>query len=54
MNASLVAQHIKGVDNVTSDALSRIDAGDQFQFNAFVFQDLCEGFGTPTVDRFAT
>lgn len=53
-NASLVAAHIKGEDNSVSDKLSRIDVGDQFQFNTYIFEDICSYLEYPTIDRFAT
>ncbi len=40
-NANLVAQYIKGEDNIVSDTISRIDIGDSFQFNAYIFDDIC-------------
>ena len=53
-NASLVAAHIKGEDNYVSDKLSRIYVGDQFQFNTYIFEDVCSHLEYPTIDRFST
>ena len=54
LNANLVAQHIKGVDNIVSETISRLDIGDCFQFNIHLLNDISQYVGFPTIDRFAT
>ena len=54
LGSSLVAEHVSGERNVVADHLSRVDVGDAFQLNQFVFADLQRTIGPCTIDRFAT
>ena len=54
LGSSLVAEHVSGERNVVADHLSRVDVGDAFQLNQFVFADLQCTIGPCTINCFAT
>ena len=52
---SLRAVHIKGVDNVVADSLSRFfPSFQEMQLTRVIFQAICRRFGRPWVDLFAS
>ena len=54
-NLSLTAFHIAGVRNVLADALSRsTPVASEWMLDRLVFRDICDRWGTPEVDLFAT
>ena len=53
LGSSLVAEHVSGERNVVADHLSRVDVGDAFQLNQFVFADLQCTIGPCTINCFA-
>lgn len=50
----IVAHHISGVNNVESDALSRMSLRHEWQLHPAVFQQLEDMFGPHSIDRFAS
>lgn len=51
----LIAAHIPGTENVRADGLSRNFSNNvEWQLSEGIFQKVCERFGTPTVDLFAS
>ena len=54
-NVWLTASHIPGKDNVSADTASRsFNDRYEWQLNKVLFQNLCEEFGTPCIDLFAS
>lgn len=52
---SLKAVHVPGQDNVLADRLSRVRLDEnEWMLNREVFNMICDKFGTPEVDLFAT
>lgn len=54
-NAWVTCSHIPGKENIMADIASRkINDGHAWKLNESIFRELCQEFGTPSTDLFAS